>query len=312
MKNTNRCVWIDTAKGIAIFLVVLGHSVQYYLCKDNYEDHFLWKFIYSFHMPFFFILSGYVIGLKPLSLKVKNKFCRLLIPYASWAVINFVVMSVVQGICLDRIFNYVYTPSNGGLWYLWALFFIYIIHALIIEHSRTQRTQIFLFLISTGVLAFASKLISGHFGLSEISKYFPYYVIGYYLGNNSFLHSGIKVKHIVLPIMGGVIFLFFYNVDNCVTIWITRFGIALSLSILFMIISRLLSDSLIESILKKIAIHTLGIYAMDTYFIVFVSMCTEAIWFWPIAVIMDITITYSASFLLSRNKISAKYLLGIK
>ena len=79
-----------------------------------------------------------------------------------------------------------------------------------------------------------------------------------------------------------------------------------------MIISRLLSDSLIESISKKIAIHTLGSYAMDTYFIVFVIMCTDAIWFWPIAVIMDITITYSASFLLSRNKISAKYLLGIK
>ncbi len=43
---------IDISKGIAILLMVIGHS----LCPEG-----LYKFIYSFHMPLFFILSGYFL-----------------------------------------------------------------------------------------------------------------------------------------------------------------------------------------------------------------------------------------------------------
>lgn len=46
----NRKKWVDTAKGIGIILVVIGHIYEG-LPKD---------FIYIFHMPFFFFLSGYL------------------------------------------------------------------------------------------------------------------------------------------------------------------------------------------------------------------------------------------------------------
>lgn len=46
-----RINWIDSAKGIGILLVVLGHST------GNIEDP-LNKAILSFHMPLFFFLSG--------------------------------------------------------------------------------------------------------------------------------------------------------------------------------------------------------------------------------------------------------------
>ena len=60
MKVSERYTWIDCIKGIGIFLVVLGH-----IYKDNYIG--LW--IYSFHMPLFFMLSGYLMYAKSVDWK---------------------------------------------------------------------------------------------------------------------------------------------------------------------------------------------------------------------------------------------------
>ncbi|WP_283576492.1 acyltransferase family protein [Limosilactobacillus oris] len=45
-----RLEWVDIAKGIAILLMVIGHEVK--------NPH-VYAFIFSFHMPLFFVLSGY-------------------------------------------------------------------------------------------------------------------------------------------------------------------------------------------------------------------------------------------------------------
>jgi fucose 4-O-acetylase-like acetyltransferase len=47
-----RIEWIDVAKGIGIFLVIVGHLISH----DNFN--LLADYIYSFHMPLFFFLSG--------------------------------------------------------------------------------------------------------------------------------------------------------------------------------------------------------------------------------------------------------------
>lgn len=53
----NRIEWVDIAKGIAILLVVLGHT-GLAVGSARYLD----AFIYSFHLPLFFVLSGYLGG----------------------------------------------------------------------------------------------------------------------------------------------------------------------------------------------------------------------------------------------------------
>lgn len=55
----NRIEWIDMAKGYGVILVILGH---FGLEKLGY-------WIYSFHMPLFFFLAGYVFKEK---LKIKD------------------------------------------------------------------------------------------------------------------------------------------------------------------------------------------------------------------------------------------------
>lgn len=46
---------IDISKGIAIILMILGHSI---ILTDNFTNYFF-KLIFSFHMPLFFLFSGY-------------------------------------------------------------------------------------------------------------------------------------------------------------------------------------------------------------------------------------------------------------
>ena len=55
----SRMIWADRLKGCLIILVVLGHAIQVAYgraCEDNH----LWSMIYSFHMPAFVAVSGYL------------------------------------------------------------------------------------------------------------------------------------------------------------------------------------------------------------------------------------------------------------
>ena len=51
----NRDVTLDYIKGIGIILMIIGHSDFAFL-----YDGLLRHFIYSFHMPLFFLCSGYL------------------------------------------------------------------------------------------------------------------------------------------------------------------------------------------------------------------------------------------------------------
>jgi len=54
-----RLIWADSLKGVLIILVVLGHAIQYTIGNECYENR-LWNIIYSFHMPAFMAVSGYL------------------------------------------------------------------------------------------------------------------------------------------------------------------------------------------------------------------------------------------------------------
>ena len=59
---TKRIVWADALKGILILLVVLGHSIQAAMRQlgESCLNDYLWNLIYSFHMPAFMAVSGYL------------------------------------------------------------------------------------------------------------------------------------------------------------------------------------------------------------------------------------------------------------
>ena len=57
-----RIRFFDIAKGVAILAVILGHSaIEANDFIPSYTAQIILSFCFSFHMPLFFILSGYFI-----------------------------------------------------------------------------------------------------------------------------------------------------------------------------------------------------------------------------------------------------------
>lgn len=87
-KMKKRVDWLDTAKALAIFFVVIGHSL---IPND------LRTYIYSFHMPFFFFLSGLFFSPKD-SFKdfVISKYDKILKPYFLMAFLSYIFWLFVR------------------------------------------------------------------------------------------------------------------------------------------------------------------------------------------------------------------------
>lgn len=120
-----RIDYIDRMKGMAIFLVVMGHV---YGMVFNQSEDVTYKWISSFHMPLFMFLSGLVAcsgvvtpywGVKKLGKKLKG----LLLPL------------VVFGMCFTMTFSknfltglsgFLESPNKNGYWYLMTLAIFYV------------------------------------------------------------------------------------------------------------------------------------------------------------------------------------------
>src|SRR5690606_7402737 len=78
-----RIDWVDQVKGFAIFLVVYGHNFPV-----------TEKFIYTFHMPLFFIVSGFFFPSKPDFSTLRKRFKSIMITNFFWSEFRFVFFFV--------------------------------------------------------------------------------------------------------------------------------------------------------------------------------------------------------------------------
>lgn len=135
--NQNRIIAIDVTKGIGFFLVVLGHLVSA-TSKTSIV-------IFSFHMPLFFIMSGYLMPSECTKEKMVKRVVTLFCNYVAFSIIGFLVTIIIpswrasltlKGIIYDVIFN---TQPEcihvGQIWFLfsmiWATTFFFLLHLLI-------------------------------------------------------------------------------------------------------------------------------------------------------------------------------------
>lgn len=56
----NRLIWADSIKGWLILLVIIGHCIASIIGNDAANLDYWWCLIYSFHMPAFIAISGYL------------------------------------------------------------------------------------------------------------------------------------------------------------------------------------------------------------------------------------------------------------
>lgn len=189
-----RIEWIDAAKGIGIILVVAGHVPTTAPIK---------QFIYSFHMPLFFFLSGLVFKSGSLGLKsfIQKKARSLLFPYVCFAIITYLFWFTVErhlpfssssdvdpftpfmGIFLSIEDNYMMT-YNPAVWFLTALFLIEITFFLYTKLAKGK--FIALFAVACGAIGYCGSLLldgSLPWNADVVFTAIAFYALGYCLKN---------------------------------------------------------------------------------------------------------------------------------
>ncbi len=99
LKRTERPNYIDYAKVIMIYLVVLGHYT--YAIGLGFKSSAVWNimhFITLFHMPFFFIVSGFLFKMLTPKETVKKGWIQLIRPYLVMSVISCIIMIAIDSI----------------------------------------------------------------------------------------------------------------------------------------------------------------------------------------------------------------------
>lgn len=144
--ETKRYAWIDCMKGIGIILVVLGH-----IYRDNYVG--LW--IYSFHMPLFFMLSGYLMYKKTVEWKCGVasyllKKTKVLL----WPFVLFRVLLVGYWYVIESKFREL---DLGPIWFLLVLYLVEIITFPIVSKFRKLKGGGLLFVLSFSFLFLCAR-----------------------------------------------------------------------------------------------------------------------------------------------------------
>lgn len=150
MTMDKRMVWPDIAKAIGIFLVVVGHSMPF-------ENIKMW--IYTFHMPLFFFLSGMFItreSFEKISFDnfLTKKFKTIFIPYLIFGSLNTLFLIPVWGL-LPTFDGLKYSGLSGGpTWFLLSLFLAEVFLFAILKGLK----QYLIFIMLVGSLIFAYVL----------------------------------------------------------------------------------------------------------------------------------------------------------
>ncbi len=147
-----RLFYLDMAKGIGIFLVVLGHlqGDYFFSLSPVFAPFCAW--IFSFHMPLFFVISGMLIRYREDENRdwralLSGRFRSLMVPYLWFSLIYLliVVFALIKGtVSADTLFEQIwYILSLYGmnvLWFLPALFFGELLFLLILKKTSAKIT----------------------------------------------------------------------------------------------------------------------------------------------------------------------------
>lgn len=189
--------WVNIAKGIGILLVVIGHFLP-----ASSPDYWVKSrgIIYGFHMPFFFLISGYLYTFKQglyFNL-LKSKFKRLVVPFVSVALIYFIIKLLAsQFVALkypvgwDSILQLINNPLKSYvplLWFVHALILMFFVYPLLRNYMNAWVALFF-----TIILSSTSQVLGLELPVVEnMVRFLPFFVIGNLFKENNIIQQATK------------------------------------------------------------------------------------------------------------------------
>lgn len=178
---------VDVVKGLAAFTVVWGHVIQYIKGGVSLaNDDIIYNVIYSFHMPLFMWLSGFTVmySLNKKNIGIKDYIVKrarqLLLPFFSWGVVTSIYSSVGDmhssnylEILGRKLLDLLLTPENG-LWFLWVLFWINVVHFALFRSKLNNK------IILALLVVFWLIPIPNYCGSNNFKRMVPFYILGMY------------------------------------------------------------------------------------------------------------------------------------
>lgn len=161
---------IDNCKAISIFFVVFGHAIENFAPYNNY----LLLVIYTFHMPVFIFISGYLA-----KFNFKKMVKNILIPYLCMQLISYIFYSIYEP--NNFYIFYAYT----SLWYMLSLFSWYCLTKVL--DKVKNKYLFFICSILFALLIGYDTSVGGPLSLSRTIVYFPIFMAGYFLNKKSSL-----------------------------------------------------------------------------------------------------------------------------
>lgn len=284
-----RLEWLDVMKGFTMFLVVLGHILN----SMGLFHHPVNLWIHQFHMPFFFMLSGF-LAIKTLKrnlyINIKTKLITLMLP--------FIVCGGTYALTFDRINEFIYTEAHAGYWFLLSLFTCWLIFLPLgatlqrFKLGRNFIIEAFVliapFFLGNLLMRYIPNNLLTSFSFSFTFADYRFFILGYFIGK--WYENGYLTKRLtgISPWIFPIATIVFYSITLCflvqanaiyqipVTVW----QILLCLS-LFVILhnSANFTNYIIFKYLSWIGKNSLALYVFHTYFV----------YLFPLKEIKDIT-----------------------
>lgn len=318
---------VDVARSIGIILVVLGHAFPDASLEGGIQNN-VWRIvyhiIYSFHMPLFVFLSGFVSDVYSIDVcdccnRVKKKFKRLMIPYFCWGIL-YIPFRILLAQYASAEFNIkrlwrILIGENpySGLWFLYALFTISFIHIWLIKSDKK---------LSIGFIISILMLIIGKYTniiepIKWVFLYLFYYLLGVYF-HKYYAEICKVIKNKGRLFLTGCIFvvLFFlnYQFKTCVSGFLNII-IAISGLLVVFVISEYLSN--IE-FLTQIGKYGMDIFIMSGPVLVFLRIVLykfvgiQYTLYVIVATILAYAIPiFISKFIIRKNRILRRLLLGM-
>jgi uncharacterized membrane protein YcfT len=203
--TTDRLEWVDVAKGLSIFLVVMM-----YAASSVGEDtggvgalHWAVAFATPFRMPEFFLISGLFLANvidRPWRAYTDRRIVHYLYFYALWAVIHIVfkvgLLATNPVGAVEQIAWAIVQPY-GVLWFIYMLAVVSAATKLL----RQMKLPVWL-VFGAGALLQILPIHTGIYAIDQFAEYFVYFYGGYVLAPQLFRLAGWASTHAAAAFAG--------------------------------------------------------------------------------------------------------------
>jgi fucose 4-O-acetylase-like acetyltransferase len=274
-----RITWIDATKGYAIWLVVFGHVLGGAIARgwlsgaDGNAPKLIYDYIYSFHMPLFFIISG-ALGIKGIRddprRAIVSRAGSIAWPYVFWGIVSILLLPMISQFTLNPVHDLnFYEAFKGGVkglllgqssWFLWTLFLTQcvLISALQVASIPT------VFVLSVFVfLVLANKDLGT---LSTLIRFMPFLALGAVIGRRiDLMQCGSKTASIAVgTLLAGALFVLVFLRLNETPILSLCCGIIGSVALL--IIAKSLGTTGANLLMANCGAASLVVFLLHPYF----------------------------------------------